>query len=50
MRAMRNFPLYMVGLVAFLFWVPGADAYLRYNDGCQDCHGAFTDAMSPNEH
>ncbi len=22
-------------------------AYERYNDGCQDCHGAFTDSVSP---
>jgi len=25
----------------------GADTYPRYNDGCQNCHGAFTDGTSP---
>ncbi|UCH74879.1 MAG: PKD domain-containing protein [Rhodospirillales bacterium] len=27
--------------------VPEAAAYSRYNDGCQVCHGAFTDSTSP---
>ena len=29
------------------FWMPNASAYDRYNDGCQSCHGAFTDGTSP---
>jgi len=37
----------IVAAVAFLFGVAGiTDAYNRYNDGCQTCHGAFTDGTS----
>jgi hypothetical protein len=31
----------------FLTFVHHADAYTRYNDGCTNCHGAFTSGTSP---
>jgi hypothetical protein len=35
------------GVILLLaLWMPGPQAYERYNDGCQSCHGAFTDATS----
>lgn len=33
--------------VIVLVGMDRADAYPRYNDGCQLCHGAFTDDTSP---
>jgi hypothetical protein len=32
---------FVLALVAFAMWVPEAEAYERYNDGCQNCHGSF---------
>jgi hypothetical protein len=39
----------IIALVILSMWVPGAEAYERYNDGCQNqnCHGAFTGSTSP---
>jgi hypothetical protein len=34
-------------IVALVAWLPMVQAYDRYNDGCNACHGAFTDATSP---
>jgi cysteine-rich repeat protein len=34
-------------LLAYLTASQPSWAYERYNDGCQDCHGAFTDPTSP---
>jgi hypothetical protein len=31
----------------FIVFVSNAHAYERYNDGCQNCHGAFFDGTSP---
>jgi len=33
-------------MVIFVLSSPGAEAYDRYNDGCNNCHGAFTDDTS----
>lgn len=39
----------MAGLAVALvvLWTTDAAAYPRYNNGCQNCHGAFTDDVSP---
>lgn len=39
--------LIIAGTILLLsLWMPGPQGYERYNDGCQSCHGAFTDATS----
>ncbi len=35
------------GVAAVLLCAGRAVAYERYNDGCQNCHGAFTSSVSP---
>ena len=37
----------IIALVVLSMWVPGTEAYERYNDGCQNCHGSFTGSTSP---
>ena len=37
--------LAVLTLVSVIYW-PEATAYERYNDGCETCHGAFTDDTS----
>lgn len=39
--------LCIIVLAALVAWTPDSEAYNRYNDGCQNCHGAFTDGESP---
>lgn len=34
-------------VAALLWWAPEVVAYQRYNDGCNSCHGPFTDTTSP---
>jgi cysteine-rich repeat protein len=36
-----------VAVAALVIALPETGAYERYNDGCQACHGAFTDETSP---
>ena len=38
---------FLLALVALSMWVHEAEAYERYNDGCQNCHGSFTGSTSP---
>ncbi|NIO15724.1 MAG: hypothetical protein GTN70_01765, partial [Deltaproteobacteria bacterium] len=38
--------LCITALAVFAAWAPDSEAYNRYNDGCQNCHGAFTDGTS----
>jgi hypothetical protein len=48
-NAMKKFMLAAtlgICIVALVAWLPMAQAYERYNNGCNDCHGAFTDATS----
>ena len=35
-----------IGVLGLVAWLSEAEAYERYNDGCQNCHGAFTDGTS----
>jgi len=42
-----HLPLTAVLLVIGCRFCPPVLAYQRYNDGCVECHGAFTDATSP---
>jgi len=37
---------FVLALVVLSMWVPEAEAYERYNDGCQTCHGSFTGGIS----
>jgi cysteine-rich repeat protein len=37
----------LLALGALVLCAPVTDAFERYNDGCQDCHGAFTGGTSP---
>jgi hypothetical protein len=37
----------VIAVIALFAWAPEASAYPRYNDGCQNCHGAFTSDISP---
>jgi hypothetical protein len=50
-KGLRLYPaLPLTAFVSFfvLFLLtPDSDAYTRYNDGCVNCHGAFTDGTSP---
>jgi hypothetical protein len=42
------FPLFIIITSFFIFFVSNSDAYKRYNDGCQTCHGRFTDGQHGN--
>ena len=33
----------IVLMICFSAWIPDTNAYERYNDGCQTCHGPFVD-------
>ena len=46
MRTLTGILFFAVTLAAVLTFVNHADAYERYNDGCTNCHGSFTDATS----
>jgi hypothetical protein len=35
-----------LAIAVLVGWLPLAEAYERYNGGCQNCHGAFTDSTS----
>ena len=37
---------FILALVAAAMWLPEAEAYEKYNDGCQNCHGSFTGGTS----
>ncbi len=39
--------LFIITTATFAMLVPDADAYRRYNDGCQNCHGEFSSGVSP---
>ena len=47
MNKFRLLPYVLFVFVVFAMWAPDSHAYNRYNDGCQNCHGSFTDATSP---
>lgn len=42
---MRIAALVVLCVISLICW-PDAAAYERYNDGCESCHGAFTDDTS----
>jgi hypothetical protein len=46
MKARIIFLICTIVFAAAVFAGPAAHAYQRYNDGCQNCHGAFTDTFS----
>lgn len=46
MKRATTLGIVIVALAALVIWLPHASAYERYNGGCQNCHGAFTDGTS----
>jgi hypothetical protein len=47
MRKLSILGTCIIALVTLAVWASQADAYERYNGGCQNCHGSFTDGISP---
>ena len=47
MKGISIISLWITGVLVLAVGIPHADAYQRYNDGCQGCHGAFTGSTSP---
>ena len=47
MKNSQLLPCVLLILVAFAMWASDSLAYERYDDGCQNCHGAFTGSTSP---
>lgn len=46
MKRVKVLYLCLIALALLVVWMSDADAYQRYNGGCQTCHGAFTSTTS----
>ena len=47
MSSIKKWTLFGLSMALFALWGAEATAYQRYNDGCHNCHGSFTDDISP---